>query len=268
MFIFEKSSDENCPQHYQGTLKESWLSEGILEDILKSYEAIHLIVIDSYLALDYHYKIALKYAKKLAIIDDFNRLDYPKEALILNPAINSHKIYSGRSNVYAGLGFNFCKKQKSIKEVSKNIVVCTGGGDEFNVTQEIANFLEILKLDFSVTIILGKYYNHDLKTKFKVLRNIPKEQLLELFLHSSLGILGGGVILNEALSCALPALVFEMAPNQAFQINEFHKLGAIIKMQKISDLELLYNCDITRMKKIASDLDFGSNLDGFLRDLI
>lgn len=236
--------------------------------ILES-NSFNLIVIDSYLAKLSDYKLALKYAT-LMIIDDNARLCYPKDAFILNYALNSKKLYSRKNRLFCGVEYALLQKRdkeerdKEGGKIStrKRVLICMGGSDEANLTQKVATTLE-LNQELEQIYLLGAGYRHNLELKnahAKMQRPLGKNEIYKLFSSVDFCILSGGVMMNEALAFGKCVLVIKSAKNQAFQINELEKFGAIIKVS-IDELPfVIKSANLESISTKARTLPYGEKL--------
>lgn len=209
-----------------------WIDEKkeVLDDILKSFP---LVFVDSYYA-DYEFcKYVESKSKVCVFFDDFNRMKYPQDSIILNGALNAQKYYINVCNEkFIGIEYfllrkEFTKKENKIinKDINK-ILIIIGGLDEANNTQKI---LEIVEKEFcyaSIDVVLGKIHSpitYGFSTNVHF--NLKPDIIKNLMLDCDIAISGGGVTMVELQSTATPTIALQIAPNQAYQLRAWQKEG-------------------------------------------
>lgn len=154
-----------------------------------------------------------------------NRVDhYPKDA----------KKFLGPK--YAGLREQFQNAhstQRTIAREAKNVIVCLGGGDEFNITSRVARILDQIP-QCNTTLVLGKAFKAK-QELFQIIASFQKEPVMiedaknmaDLLLHHDLVICAGGSILYELAITGTPALIIPMNDHQVENAQEFFEFGSI-----------------------------------------
>jgi len=184
-------------------------------------EKSEFIIIDSYLAEKFLYdKISDITDGRLLMIDDYNRIDYPK-GIIVNPSIYGDKLkYSQKEGrVYLlGKDYIILRKEfwdipnKVINEKAKYILITLGGITKFEMFHKIISYLEN---EFIVTIV------NPWKNKLNA------AQMLDLMLKADICISGGGQILNELACLGAPAIGICLAENQRMNLEAWERKGFI-----------------------------------------
>lgn len=275
----KNNMDLECDLHiYDGQdITKAWF----YQDNLKSFNG-DLAIIDSYQAPYQAYALALKSFKKVAIIDDINRITFPKECFIINGAPNSMGLYGDHPHVYAGIEYQAIHPvfSPSDKKREKQILLTFGGSDEKNFTQKCFDLLApiAIKLHYSIHIILGPhypyvFYMHDFEPITKIHQNCTQDQIASLFQNSLIIITAGGVMLNEALATKANIIGLITADNQSHQVNAYAKENLIIKsnLENLIDDFKTLECSLTFKKnqKINNlSLKFGKKIEEVLQNLL
>ena len=122
------------------------------------------------------------------------------------------------------------KQKREIKRKAGKVLVCLGGGDEFNITTRVAkvlgNFAEL-----EATLILGKAFKgekelQDAVAKMKHTPIILKDvsNMAELLLERDLAICAGGSVLYELAVTGTPAIIIPMNDHQVENGEEFSRI--------------------------------------------
>jgi UDP-2,4-diacetamido-2,4,6-trideoxy-beta-L-altropyranose hydrolase len=199
----------------------NWIKnkEKLFQDIVKS----DFVVIDSYLAEKSMYdKISEVTGGKMLMIDDYNRIKYPK-GIVVNPSIYGDKIdYLRKSDAIYFLGKDYILLRKEfwnvperkISKKVKNVLITFGGMNRYNLVNKIANFL---KEKFNIKIYI-------VNTKFN---KLTAKEMLSLMLESDVCISGGGQTTYELARVGVPTIGICLAENQKFNLRCWKSLGFI-----------------------------------------
>ncbi len=248
---------------------------------LKSFNG-DLAIIDSYQAPLQAYELALKSFKKVAIIDDIARINFPKECFIINGSPDSKQLYADYPYVYAGIEYQAINQlfHPSNKRKKKQILMTFGGSDEKNFTQNCFNLLAPVanKLRYSIHVIIGAHYPHhfdayDFKSITKVHQNCNQNQIASLFQNSLIVVTAGGVMLNEALATQANIIALATANNQEHQVTAYAKKKLIIKSNLINLINDFYNLNYLLFSKKIQKFDnlslkFGKKITEVLKKLL
>lgn len=214
-----------------------------LENPLPLLKGAHLVVVDSYYADYEFYDFMIKSAKICVALDDFSRIRYPKDAIILNPALNAKRLYGDdiKNELFAGIEYGllreeFRTKEPKIinKEISK-VLITLGGNDFANNTQKVLDAVQKELSYAQVSIVLPRYYeplNYGFDTQ--IYANLSARELKDLMLESDLIISGGGVTAVEVQSTRTPSIALEIAPNQSYQLRQWQKVGLRIAQNPLA----------------------------------
>lgn len=213
--------------------KFDWLKdEKRLFQILANYD---FVVIDSYLAKKSLYvKISKLTDGKILMIDDYNRIDYPR-GIVVNPSIYGDKLdYSRKSDAVYLLGKDYIVlrkefwdvPEKKISKEVKNVLITFGGMNKYDLANKIANFLKE-KFNFKFYIINAKN------------NRLTAEEVLNLMLKSDVCISGGGQTINELIRVGVSTIGVCFAENQLRNLASWEKAGVIKISGWFNDKELL-----------------------------
>jgi spore coat polysaccharide biosynthesis predicted glycosyltransferase SpsG len=193
--------------------------EKLFQNIAKS----DFIVIDSYLAEKSIYdKISEITDGKMLMIDDYNRIDYPK-GIILNPSIYVDKLnYLRKSdNTYLlGKDYIILRKEfwdvpeKKISKKVKNVLITFGGANNYDLANKIAHFLKE-KFNIKIYIVNAK------------IKKLTAKEMLNLMLKSDVCISGGGQTTYELARVGVPTIGICFAENQKLDLMAWKSLGFI-----------------------------------------
>ena len=214
-----------------------------LENPLPLLKGAHLVVVDSYYADYEFYDFMIKSAKICVALDDFSRIRYPKDAIILNPALNAKRLYGDdiKNELFAGIEYGLLREEfrtkepKTInKEISK-VLITLGGNDFANNTQKVLDAVQKELSYAQISIVLPRYYeplNYGFDTQ--IYANLSARELKDLMLESDLIISGGGVTAVEVQSTRTPSIALEIAPNQSYQLRQWQKVGLRIAQNPLA----------------------------------
>lgn len=247
-----------------------------LENPLPLLKGAHLVVVDSYYADYEFYDFMLKSAKICVALDDFSRIRYPREAIILNPALNAKRLYGDdiKNELFAGIEYGLLRKEfrtkepKTInKEISK-VLITLGGNDFANNTQKVLDAVQKELSYAQVSIVLPRYYeplNYGFDTQ--IYANLSARELKDLMLESDLIISGGGVTAVEVQSTRTPSIALEIAPNQSYQLRQWQKVGLRIAQNPLALKSLIKSLiklkDRNKVYNLLNKIAIGAELPRF-----
>ena len=247
-----------------------------LENPLPLLKGAHLVVVDSYYADYEFYDFMIKSANICVALDDFSRIRYPREAIILNPALNAKRLYGNdiKNELFAGIEYGLLRKEfrnkepKTInKEISK-VLITLGGNDFANNTQKVLDAVQKELSYAQVSIVLPRYYeplNYGFDTQ--IYANLSARELKDLMLESDLIISGGGVTAVEVQSTRTPSIALEIAPNQSYQLRQWQKVGLRIAQNPLALKSLIKSLiklkDRNKVYNLLNKIAIGAELPRF-----
>lgn len=196
---------------------------------------IEIIIIDSYY-VTFKYLEKIKSIAKTYYIDDINSMKYPVNGII-NYNIYSEEIkYDSKmyDNLFLGTRYTplreeFLTPKKRTFRTVKNILITTGGTDEYNFIEHFLNFF-IKKedyADYNLFCILGRFNANidNLNFKYKKFKNIhllsSVDNMSYYMEKCDIAITAGGTTCYELCAMGLPSIVYTLANNQLKVANTF-----------------------------------------------
>lgn len=211
------------------------------EKLFQNIDKQDFIIIDSYLAEKSIYdKISEVTDGKMLMIDDYNRIDYPK-GIVVNPSIHGDKLdYLRKSDAIYLLGKDYIilrkefwnVPEKKISKKVKNILITFGGMNNYDLANKIANFLKE-KFSIKIYIVNAK------------INKLTAKEMLNLMLKSDICISGGGQTTYELARVGVPTIGICLAENQKNNLMGWKSLGFIENLcwdnEDESLIEEIYN---------------------------
>lgn len=202
--------------------------------------SVKKLLVDSY-QVTQNYLKRLEEVTEVFYLDDVDAFEYPVSNVICYANYYSklsYGSYEGNTRFYLGTSympirkvFQSCKP-KQIREKIENIMVLSGGSDQYRMIEHI---VDLFKEHFEVQIhaVCGAFYSdfEGLKEKFRDYENLHFYQNvsnLEEFMETAdLAISAGGTTLYELCAKGTPAISYSFADNQWNNVTQFHEDGLI-----------------------------------------
>lgn len=192
------------------------------------------IVIDSYQVTDSYLRKVSKLTK-VFYIDDLNAFPYPVYAVINYANYAQESTYPVRypgTKFYLGCGYAPLREAfknphpKKINPSVKNILIITGGSDQYGILPAILDELPLDKYE-TVNAICGNYNNSldSLKAKYASFPSVhihPRvEKIWRFYEEADVVVSAGGSTLYELASMGVPAITYSLADNQIPNVRSF-----------------------------------------------
>lgn len=257
-----------------------WITETSREDLEQILSQKPIVFVDSYYASFELCQFFTQHAKVCVFFDDFNRMQYPKDSIILNGALNSQKYYIDvRNEMFLGIEYFLLReefRQPSNKIINKEIgriLITLGGNDEANNTQKILEIVEKECCYAMIDIVVGDIYkpiSYGFNTNIH--SHLSANTLRNLILDCDLAISGGGITMVEIQSTKTPSIALQVAPNQAHQLRAWQKEGLRVA-QNIYQIKSLLKTlrKFKDRKKLSGRLErikIGEKINSFIQILI
>ncbi|MBM9577340.1 hypothetical protein JWG45_09265 [Leptospira sp. 201903070] len=221
------------------TVVESWLTKKLHKWIQRTPEAI---VIDSYRA-DYSlYQEVVDAGIRLVCIDDFDRLNYPRAAILYNGGVGG-SIYNYRdrySKVLEGPEFILLRKpfqekieKHNIPKSIKRILVSMGGSDPKNLTLRILTVINRRFPEIQIDAIIGPAFESPDRYEKKNLpsiafhKNLDALEIKTLMQSVDLCISAGGQTVYELGRLGIPMILIKTADNQLGNLTGLKEMNII-----------------------------------------
>lgn len=205
---------------------------------------IDILITDSYEFDEKYLTKTKKNIKMLVSIDDLSKITFPSE-IVINQNIYAkdleYRSLTGKTEFLLGPRYALLREEftnlgeRKINKKVQNILLTLGGSDLFNLTPKILNVLDRIKGDFSITVVIGHFFNNiseientikKMNKKVELIYNCS--QMANLMLTCDLAITGGGTTLYELAATGTPALAFCLADNQVKNIKGIAEAGTLI----------------------------------------
>ncbi len=212
-----------------------------IENEDKTYKLVRqndITVIDSYIARKSIYEVISNMTSgNMLMVDDYNRIDYPK-GVVVNPSIYESKSdyrKSKRNFRLSGQDYIILRREfwkvpgKKIRMKIKDVLVTLGGMDNAEFLAEVIESV-LFKYDFNFHIVIAekRLRPSSLKTghiKMNFYSDISVKDMRSLMLKCDFCISGGGQTLFELARCGTPTIGICLAKNQIRNLKALEKLG-------------------------------------------
>lgn len=203
-----------------------------------------IVIIDSYIApLSFYMNIK---AKILICLDDFHRLPYPSNALILRPTLGAKtfaKSVGGSGYVILHPSFLAPKKIQTIKG---RILINLGGSRQDAL---LSSILANLQGDIH---IINPYFKHP---DYKTYHSLSPQEICNLIDSSEIVICAGGGGVNEALSRGKKTIALCIAKNQYFQLSHAPTLPSLFSIFSLHNLSSKLSYALKSLQTIPLDFE-------------
>ena len=211
-------------------------------------ENIETLLVDSYYVTE-TYLEALNHATSVAYIDDLNRIHYPVDTLIAYAnywkKMNYEENYPD-TKLLLGCDYVPLRKEfqnlppKRIRENVENLLILTGGSDNFGISEKILDHLPLEQYK-KIDVICGRYFEQFdyLKTKYSNCQSVhlhkAVENIIDYMLDADVAISAGGTTLYELCATGTPTITYSFADNQLDNVRQFEEDGI---MRYLGDIRL------------------------------
>lgn len=231
-------------------------------------KTLEIVLIDSYITpLDFYQALAKK-SKILLCFDDFFRLHYPPNALIISPTHSSKnypkKILAGKDYVILHPAFKSSIPQKTMQK--NHILITLGGSNQNSLISEILSSLACLPDVFFH--ILSPYF----QIKAPNIQTYPllsPTEVCSLIDSCEYIISASGGSLNEALSRKKKTIALCIAKNQKKQLQAYQKSKILFAIfNPFDSLKRKLLSALENMPLPSTSLCYGSKLPRLFKILL
>lgn len=224
------------------------IAPGTAEDLKQVLDTALLheceaIVVDSYDA-SHEYVMRLRTAGLYVVaIDDLARFAFPCQ-LVVNCGLQARQLpyssSSGDTTFLLGPQYALIRPEfwqipsRAIADRVQNVLVTLGGGDPQNLTPTLLGLLDDLPGDFTVTTIIGPFFENREEVGHAANASRRSVRLLEdpssmcsLMLEADLAVSAGGQTLYELAATGTPTVGVQVAENQASNLRALAAQGVI-----------------------------------------
>lgn len=256
-----------------------------LEKII-SQESISGILCDSYQVTKSYLK-RLSSLVKTACIDDMMKIDYPVDLLINYNIYGEESYYRTHSPnqkkrllgcQYAPIRAEFVKVTYQVKAIAKDILITTGGGDQYDITGEILRtFSERKEFHQFVFHVVCGAFNSNRESLHELERQYPKNiqihenvtDMATLMKMCDMAISAGGTTMYELAAVGVPTICFYFVDNQEKIAMYFEKTTGIPNAGDfLLHPEMVINTIVSKVENIALDYNQRSKISTEMRKLV
>jgi UDP-2,4-diacetamido-2,4,6-trideoxy-beta-L-altropyranose hydrolase len=238
-----------------GKVIELSKSDSHFTEFIDHLEHGDIVVLDNYFFSSEYQSEIRNRGCKVIYIDDYNDKYYVCDALINNiPGFNPDSfVTSDYTKLYLGTDYALLRKEffnpelRKIRKEKNTIFVSFGGGDVFNISEKILDFLMKINPAFKINLLIGDAYKfHDNLKRFKSLttyKNISAGEVALLIAAADICIVPASSLLNEAASIGSKILLGYFTDNQIQPYEYFvsNDLALGVGDYRMVDLELFEN---------------------------
>jgi len=203
--------------------------EAHFEYFLSLLQGDEIVVLDNYF-FDVNYQRQIK-AKgcRLVCIDDMHDRHYVADVVINHAPCLSADVFSVEPYTQLCLGLSyallrgpFLQKRSKIPHKGRNVFVCFGGSDYYNLTLKCVESMKQMTGISEVYAVVGNAYAHQqelltLRSQWPCLHvytGMGAEEMVELLRKADLAVVPASTVLWEVLSQQVPALYGYYVDNQ------------------------------------------------------
>ncbi len=247
------------------------------------------IIIDHYDIKKDYYLYLRRNRIKILSIDDINHTRFPVDVL-LNQNVNAfeHKYQCEKETIQL-LGTQYAlvreiyrqkRKQATIRDSLKKVLIFMGGSDPDNQTLKVLNALTLSRRKVDADIVLGPAFQHKDMIEKEASRNGIRysihqnlDHLADVMLRTDLAIGAGGLASLEMATMKLPMILMPIADNQRQIAQCLHEKGAAINAGWFKNVDEQHIAKIltglslekvNQMSRIASRLCDGEGVNSVL----
>ncbi|MBS3117024.1 UDP-2,4-diacetamido-2,4,6-trideoxy-beta-L-altropyranose hydrolase [Candidatus Woesearchaeota archaeon] len=221
----------------------------------------HLLLTDL-LEISYDFSPSLKSnGIKTISIDILGNINLKSDIIINRTIVNlrCHKYNKNQGTIFfVGPEYVILRKQflnfreREIQKKVKNVLVCMGGGDEFNITTRVIKILQNIK-HIKVVAVIGAAFRGEDELRKTMERNIKQfvlrrnvKNMAKLLHDCDVAVSAGGSMLYELAATGTPALIIPMNEHQIENAREFVERKSVICTEihsKVGNKQIEINLD-------------------------
>ncbi len=198
--------------------------------IFEKYVKTSCVIIDSYLAKLWHYRLASKHSGACLFLDDYGRLKYPS-GFVLNPSPGAHMIkYPKNEKTRYLLGPKYALLRKPFwkvgrKKISASIkkILIVLWPDEFG--QKVVEVLHNQFPEIKKYLVQKQKRNRRILPNVKVYHGLSAEEIKDLISKCDVAISSGGQVTYELARIGIPSILVATADNQLINCKGWQKVG-------------------------------------------
>ncbi len=202
---------------------------------------IGVLLVDSY-KVTYNYFKALSENCTLAYMDDLLERAYPVDLVINYSGYSAKMGYEeayGQQNTKLLLGLRYAplreqfynedNKSKDVNRAETNIMIATGGADTCDMLMPLADEISTVFANKNIRyhVIIGDYVKDSdiieetINSRKGMVVHRSVKNIAELMRSCDLAVVAAGTMLTECAAVGLPAIFYQVADNQKFNVDFF-----------------------------------------------
>ncbi len=200
--------------------------------VLQCLSGKECVVLDGYLFDTEYQEIIRKNSLGLIFIDDVNAFHYVADLIINHVDGITPEDYDAEEYTQFLLGFNYCilrphfitqAQQGILPKNNKNVLICLGGADPENNTQQLIEQIIPLHPDFAFQIVAGavnphlyalKSFAENSPSRIQVFYSLSEVEMAELMKNAAIAVLSPSTVALEYLCSGGSLYLFPIADNQ------------------------------------------------------
>ena len=214
---------------------QNWIGFSDFRSLLNPED---IAIVDSYIAPLEIYKKIAQTGVLMLCVDDFFRIDYPDEAIVLNGTFNIEQFANRLTFKNALLGSQFIPLRKPFWKVPvrsctaslQSVLVTFGGEDCRQLTAPVVNTLLDTFPNLQIHAVIGAAYQSALPNphpRLKIHRNLSAAQMCDLMLQCDVAVSAAGQTLYELACTGCPTVAVKIANNQTHNFDGALALGVL-----------------------------------------
>ena len=225
------------------------------QDFLSRLDASCIVVLDHY-DFDDAYQGAIKSkGAKLVCLDDINDKTFLADVILNQAPLADASSYRAALHTQYAFGLDYVLLRPVFLEAAKmkqqvrstlDVVVCFGGADPKNITQDVVQVLQQDQRFRRVDVIVGAAYGflQDIMAavegdnRFTVHHALGEVRMCALLSEAGLAIVPASGVLQEALATGCSVISGLYVENQVLNYNSYLALGAFESAQAFEDNDL------------------------------
>lgn len=215
-----------------------------VEQLIKLIDecAVSLLIIDSYYVSTNYFEI-LSSKVKTVYIDDRNKEKYACDYIVNYSFYASHMQYEKwyrkeqllLGAFYAPLRKQFSGQKRHVfSEPLKNILILSGGTDQYNFSKRLAEKLAVCNRNYYLTVITGglnKYLNDlkELATQYTNVKVLCDVKDMAVYMNKAdIAVSACGSTIYELCACGTPIIGYGWVDNHMTNVEKYEQDGLMI----------------------------------------
>jgi len=261
---FYLDSDINYDYKYKDIKYFKW-------DNLVLTKQYDIIFVDSYNISIETYNLLNNFCRILVCLDDFSRLIYPKNSVILNIAPDTSKVIQDKNHKYL-FGLDYLPIRDILIQNQTNkkddfILLMLGGNDILNLNQQIISLLDTKQ---KIVVVDNKKALNINNKNIKILYKTDDKTLASYMARAKIAITTASMNLYELSFLKVATIAIAIKENQQNGLSQFLKYNIATDYIDIKNLDNLTSKIKTLPQSISTPIkaDGVKNIERYLKGLL